>query len=1132
MATVNGTANPDTIDGTATQDSLTGAAGNDLLRFAPGALGANDTVSGGSGFDTVSFTASGAVAAGTLTNLANIERIQHAAGGANSYQLGASIASLSLNRTLEIVGGSGADSVNGSLIVDPTHILRFTTNAGADTFVGGAGNDFFTVNAAAAGARYLAGNGGNDTVTVGNVAHWTAADVFAGSAGTDRLVLAGGGTANAAFLAGLSSVEQIKLSEVAAATLVVNNALVAQAGGVLTVIGGAATAQVVDASAVTAGGVVYRGGSGAGDSFRGGAGADRFETADATGGATLGGGNDTLVLTALTADGIVAQGGQGSDRVILGVGGSWNLAGLTGFETVQLNAAATVATPGTTALRVLGSASGDAITLGGLRQVVFGYGGDDTVTATAAQLAGAALNGGGGPGGDMLQLSGNGIYDFRRGNVVNFERIEVLEGAAPGLQILLGNAALDLVLNSAAQVRLGVQALQTAAGSEFADQIFLGAAGQFVDGGGGGDVLLATAAMLAAGTVVVGGDGLDQLNVQGGGTVDLRTGAFVTDVERIVLETTTMLTLDAVEGIEVIGSGGADTVLAGAAGLSGDLGGAADLLVATGAMLADAPGTLAGGAGRDTLKVLATSGTSATFVLSERFSGFEVLDLDGLFTVAATLIGTEARDIQLSGFGYMTLQGSEGAEAFLDPDFGEIRAGGGADTIRVDNYVSESLTIDGEAGDDLLVIDRRTGFGYVLPESTAVERVMVLGGSYTANSRAGLVMTGDGTLSVGLNLNGNFQIAQGGSGNDNLSNSGGLGTTLVGGDGSDFYNVDAARQSVWDTPGQVIQDNGRAGDLNVLRLGLNTGTATLSIFFEEHSVSFIDRIDINTYGAGARFTFAVGMGLTADGNNDGTTGDLVIQAPAATPIGTTVGQFFDAAAFGLGERLLVSTGFDGADTLIGGAGADSLSGGRGADSIVGGEGADGIAGGFGGDIIRLTETTSSADQLRYVSADDGTADIDNDTSIAASTADSIIGFAPVTDRITLSQSGLGITAGGVVEVAPGGAWSLNGGGLFVFESESAGRDVIAGNNFAALSAIQAAINTSNGQAVGAGAARTVGLVVSNDPANATRATGIWLWTDTDGDGVLEAADTVRLLGVIQGVTANQIAASDSIFLVA
>ncbi|QYU67341.1 hypothetical protein J4558_20770 [Leptolyngbya sp. 15MV] len=57
------------------------------------------------------------------------------------------------------------------------------------------------------------------------------------------------------------------------------------------------------------------------------------------------------------------------------------------------------------------------------------------------------------------------------------------------------------------------------------------------------------------------------------------------------------------------------------------------------------------------------------------------------------------------------------------------------------------------------------------------------------------------------------------------------------------------------------------------------------------------------------------------------------------------------------------------------------------------------------------------------------------------------------------------------------------------------------------------------------------LVISNPETQATRTTGIYLWTDTDGDAILEAGDVVRLLAVVQGVTANQMASGASIELV-
>ena len=41
-----------------------------------------------------------------------------------------------------------------------------------------------------------------------------------------------------------------------------------------------------------------------------------------------------------------------------------------------------------------------------------------------------------------------------------------------------------------------------------------------------------------------------------------------------------------------------------------------------------------------------------------------------------------------------------------------------------------------------------------------------------------------------------------------------------------------------------------------------------------------------------------------------------------------------------------------------------------------------------------------------------------------------------------------------------------------------------------------------------------------------RRTGVYVWTDTDGDSVLEATDVVRLLGVFDGVTSGQFSSAN------
>jgi Ca2+-binding RTX toxin-like protein len=1161
------------FNGTAGADSFAGAdAEADSFRFTPANLGAEDTVIGGGGvaLDILALLGAGALSAAQLGAVSGIERIQHHAGG-NVYALTAALVAGAVG-TFEVRGANGADSVDGSALLDPLLRVSFVAFGGADTLIGGAGNDSFSVLLAFAGTRLFAGGEGDDQL-VTSPAAWSGASLFQGGAGTDRLVFNASGSVAAASLAGLASVEEIQLGNALSITLALNDAAVAQAGGTLAVLGGATGAQLVDASAVTAGGVRYTAGTGA-DTFLGGAGDDRFEVTEAFSTGDLGAGDDVLRLTSKLAQGILVAGGAGHDVVELFAGGVWDLTGLSGFEEVELLAASTLALPATEGFRVLGSGAKDVITLGAPRQTVSGFGGDDIVAITAATMLGSVLSGGSHASQDVLRLDAAGTYDFRRAVITGFEKIEQVAVPNGFSSISLANQPVEVVLRHSSLVAMGANAAQMVWGSSRNDGIVLGALGQFADGGAGSDNITGAPAFLGAGTLLAGGPGQDTLTIRfagAGETANLATGAVVTGIERIQILPDTgspglTLTLDATAAMEIQGGAGADTVTAGGAGLFGALGPGDDLLRLPPPALAGAA-TLDGGAGTDTLAILDTSAALLNLVLPARFSGFERLDLAALTNAAVTIQGAEARDVLL-GAGAMTVTGGDGAEAFENPAAANaILAGGGADTIRQTAFITATQVLDGGGGDDVIFIDMsaadpETNFLWGQMSAGIVTETLRLAGRHvlTANAQAGMAIIGDPTLPSSITLRGNGQSALGGSGADTLQASAGLQTRLEGGNGADVYVTGPAEQTLWDTPGRVIADTAQAFVLNILRI---EGAGSLRIDVEEHAISHLDRIDVASANAAVHLTLTSALAAQADANNGGGTGDFSVIA--TVPV--TAGALVDAAAFTATQGLLFGGTFTGADTVFGGAGGDTVFGGDGADTVLagagpdtvngdagndtlaggdgndtlrgggdadsmtGGEGRDLLLGGTGGDAIGLAESVPVRDAVIYFAPDEGTADINDSASIVQASADAITAFDTALDKVQLSRSGLGLNSFVAQVVPANGAWNMSAAAVFLFESDSGNSDVLSNSNFADFNAIAFAINTDNGLANGSAAGLTVALAISNIETAPTRATGVYLWTDTDGDAVLEAGDVVRLLGVFHGVTANQMAAGGAIEII-
>src|SRR5262249_43436541 len=103
------------------------------------------------------------------------------------------------------------------------------------------------------------------------------------------------------------------------------------------------------------------------------------------------------------------------------------------------------------------------------------------------------------------------------------------------------------------------------------------------------------------------------------------------------------------------------------------------------------------------------------------------------------------------------------------------------------------------------------------------------------------------------------------------------------------------------------------------------------------TISNIDVISLNTNSSGFNLTVGDSLVSTADANNDGTAGDLEINAAVAMTQGVTI----NASGLTGSNRITVTgTNLGGADSITGGAGSDVIGGGGGNDTIDGGAGTD------------------------------------------------------------------------------------------------------------------------------------------------------------------------------------------------
>lgn len=179
-----------TISAGGGDDLFIGGNGDDRFIFDAGQLNAADQVLGLDGYDTLVFGTSGTITAEALTNVSGIETFQLAAGG-NAVTL--NDAAVIQGFGLTVVGAGGNDTVDASRITDAFRPVWFQAGAGADTFLGGAGDDTATFAAEElTGADRVAGGGGQEDALTFTTAGVITADDLAQVTGIENFGLADG----------------------------------------------------------------------------------------------------------------------------------------------------------------------------------------------------------------------------------------------------------------------------------------------------------------------------------------------------------------------------------------------------------------------------------------------------------------------------------------------------------------------------------------------------------------------------------------------------------------------------------------------------------------------------------------------------------------------------------------------------------------------------------------------------------------------------------------------------------------------------------------------------------------------------------------------------------------------------
>ncbi|MBK1660694.1 calcium-binding protein [Paracraurococcus ruber] len=994
MATLIGSAGPDSLQGGTGEDSLAGLEGDDTLAAGAGAA----TLDGGPGTDRAVLDLSGTVAPLTVFLLA--PGLVSAAGAARLTGI----------EELSLLAGSGDD--------------RLLAGTGADTLDGGGGDDALS---GGAGGDSLAGGEGADTLLGG-----AGADSLAGGAGADVFVLQGVEAVESTldamdlvpdFDPGQGDRLALRGQPVGAGLLLLATGTWGLPGQVPRPVGWGGS--LAPAAAPVVGMSMPDPTGGAAFLLRwlpDAAGSGGWLLLDADRDGLLGAADLVLrfalppgaaidaeaflpgSLSLLGTTGADSRAGTAGDDRIFGFGGADSLAGLDGNDTIEGGEANDTIAGGEGFDSLLGGAGNDSLDGGGGADVLVGGEGNDTLAggngddllqggAGNDNLAGGAgddsLEGGpgadtleGGPGADgfLLQAMGQAAWStqaamdqvrvFSRAAGDRLRISDAWTGNGDGSGANIGTwAGLDGVARALvwagptrAAGALPLNFLLPRVPTDATEAIPVYWVPATIAGAPAGGWLVMDldrdTRLGAADAVFRFGSAADPVTI---GAEDFVPGTFLS-VLRPGVQVAGTAGNDTLAGASLtevfLGSAGSDRIAGGAGAANAlsyaGLGGAVSLtLTAHGSGTATKPG-----GGRDTVEgVQAFIGTT----FNDRLDAFR--GGSGLFVTS--LEGRAGNDTML-GTGTWSVQAAYGASpAAVTVDLAAATAQdgwGGTDRLQGIRRIAATSAFDdtvlGSATDDLFLsgtagskrFDGRAGTDEWRYAGT---------GSVTADLAAGLAVKPGGIdhlLAIEALTGGTGDDSLlGAAGNDRLAGAAGN-DTLDGGDGQDTASYDPV------APGSDLPLRGAV-------INLQAGTAT-------DPWGGQDVLRNVEYAWGTRLADDItGAALTLYSYIRGLAGDDVLRAPAA---GTRVAADFFGDPRAVVVDLSVATAWDGwggvdrlvlidhargtrfpdrllgnaaANMLMGNAGDDTLTGGEGNDSLYPGTGADSVLGGPGNDLI-------------------------------------------------------------------------------------------------------------------------------------------------------------------------------------
>ena len=945
LLTGNGIAN--TITGNTGNDTLDGGSGNDTLK----GLGGNDVYIVDSTRDVVT----------ELLNQGN-DRVDASA----SFVLGLNLEALTLtgNADINATGNTLANALTGN---DGNNVLNGL--GGADTMIGGLGDDTYVIDNLADVVDETTGGGGTDTVVINrsvNLAGLNFTDI-------ENATLTGTG---AFAITGTAD----------------DNRLIGNAG----------------ANTLTgAGGNDYFDGGAGGDSMIGGAGDDTYVIDSINDHINDSSGANTL-LSSINVDLEIAEFGAIDDVTLIG-----NIALLVqgSFRSEQITGNARDNTLfGNFGDDTLTGAGGNDLLLGGIgNDNLDGGDGNDEVIGDSGDdlLLGGAGNDvvSGGRGNDTLDggagadtLSG-GLGDDVYLNVDSLDIIaETADGGRDTIQASTSITLGETVFSIESVELLGTDDI-SAIGSADDNNLQGNTGDNVLDGAGGNDTLIGD----DGNDTLIGGTGNDSLdggldadNLTGGSGNDTYVwgndlGDVVTELADggtdTILSAVTLALADFAnfENAGLIGA--ATTDLTGTADdnqLSGNvgdnelhgLGGNDTLLGSDGNDLLDGgtgDDSMDGGVGDDTYLV-----DAAGDVVRDILGGLDVVRTSVDFTLTGGVEQAEAL-----GSGNIALTGT-GENNRLTGNDGDNRldGGGGFDTL-----------IGGQGNDTYLHFQQGV-VTIVENADEGTDTISAIGDVFLtgplANIENAVVDPTASTFNV-ISLTGNAAVnrLEGGAGANGID--GGAGAdTMIGGDGNDTYFIDDAGDEVVELAdqGNDLLSLNRSVDLrtdfaNIERFQL-TGSADLTMTGNDADNVLVGNAGANRIDGGAGADFMAGE----DGNDtyvvdnagdqvaEGGNGIDLVEASISYTLGNSVDNLLLTGTDNLngtgnignnvitgnaGDNVLDGGGFD--DTLFGGEGNDTLIGGQGTDRLDGGGDDDVLTfdfselfldGGTGTDLMRVT----------------------------------------------------------------------------------------------------------------------------------------------------------------------------------